>query len=411
MLRTLADDVTKDLQLAEQIITGQTEVRAQAVVAAVLPFVVLAMLVSSNDGFRAFYRTTAGFVVICIGAAMAFVGWKLINAIGRLPEEPRVLTPPTRSARVSGQVLAIAAARRRSPPAAWCGRSCAPRCGSGRAWPRTPTGPGAGSAPPCRERATGVEVGVGADGDGRRRPAGRRVGHRHHRRARAAAAPAGLSDVTVAGYRRRQLAYAVAGFVFGVAMASLLAPSTALSLIVIALLRLDRACSAGGPRSTGDRRPPHLDAGRGAHRVPDARRVAAHRGHHLHGALDRLTQRATGIVPGELAEAAAQIRSGSPPVEVLERLATQTAEPSAARLYRLYGASWSAGGDPAALLALSDSLRASRRDAPRPHDGQPPHRHGPAAGRRDRPDPDPVHRRRHPLDRVRLTHHPERNRP
>jgi tight adherence protein C len=81
------------------------------------------------------------------------------------------------------------------------------------------------------------------------------------------------------------------------------------------------------------------------------------------GALDRLVQRTTGVVPGELAEAAAQIRSGAPPVEVLERLAVQTAEPSAARLYRLYGATWASGGDPTALLALSDSLRASRRDA------------------------------------------------
>jgi tight adherence protein B len=98
VLRTLAEDVTKDLQLAEQIITSQTEVRAQAVWAAVLPFVVLVVLVSSNDGFRAFYRTTAGFVVICTGAGMAFLGWKLINAIGHLPEEPRVLTPPARSA-------------------------------------------------------------------------------------------------------------------------------------------------------------------------------------------------------------------------------------------------------------------------------------------------------------------------
>jgi tight adherence protein B len=98
VLRTLAEDVTKDLQLAEQILTSQTEVRAQAVWAAVLPFVVLVVLVSSNDGFRAFYRTTAGFVVICIGALMAFLGWKLINAIGHLPEEPRVLTPPARSA-------------------------------------------------------------------------------------------------------------------------------------------------------------------------------------------------------------------------------------------------------------------------------------------------------------------------
>ena len=40
------------------------------------------------------------------------------------------------------------------------------------------------------------------------------------------------------------------------------------------------------------------------------------------GALDRLAHRTTGIVPGELAEASAQIRSGAPPADVLERLAT-----------------------------------------------------------------------------------------
>lgn len=96
VLATLADDVTKDLQLTDQIVTGQTEVRAQAVVAAVLPFVVLALLVSTNNGFRDFYRTTAGFVVILIGSGMAFVGWKLINAIGRLPADPRVLAPTRR---------------------------------------------------------------------------------------------------------------------------------------------------------------------------------------------------------------------------------------------------------------------------------------------------------------------------
>ena len=95
VLRTLADDVTKDLQLNEQIVTGQTEVRAQAVVAALLPFFVLLLLVSSNDGFRGFYRSTAGFVVICIGAGMALLGWKLISAIGRLPEDPRVLGSPS----------------------------------------------------------------------------------------------------------------------------------------------------------------------------------------------------------------------------------------------------------------------------------------------------------------------------
>jgi tight adherence protein B len=99
VLRTLADDTTKDLQLTEQIVTNETEVRAQAVFAVFLPFLVLAFLVSTNDGFRDFYRTTAGFVVICLGAGMALFGWKLITAIGRLPEDPRVLAPPARSTR------------------------------------------------------------------------------------------------------------------------------------------------------------------------------------------------------------------------------------------------------------------------------------------------------------------------
>ena len=74
----------------------------------VLPFLVLAMLVSTNDGFRAFYRTTAGFVVICVGAAMAFVGWKLINAIGRLPDRPAGPGAADEAGTMTGQVLAIA---------------------------------------------------------------------------------------------------------------------------------------------------------------------------------------------------------------------------------------------------------------------------------------------------------------
>ena len=36
--------------------------------------------------------------MICIGAGMAFLGWKLINAIGRLPEDPRVLAARRRGA-------------------------------------------------------------------------------------------------------------------------------------------------------------------------------------------------------------------------------------------------------------------------------------------------------------------------
>jgi tight adherence protein C len=173
---------------------------------------------------------------------------------------------------------------------------------------------------------------------------------------------AGLADMSAARYRRRQLAWTVGGFAVGVAVAVLLQLSTTAALIVAG------AFGAAGALRWRAKVDGLIDDRRTvmraeAHTVCQMLAVWLRTGDTPSGALERLTRRATGIVPAELAEAAAQIRSGAPPVEVLERLAAQTAEPSAGRLYRLYGASWAAGGDPTALLALSDSLRASRRDA------------------------------------------------
>lgn len=91
VLRSLADNVTKDLQIVEQITTGQTEIRSQAVVAVALPFGVLAFLVAANDDYRSFYQSAAGWVVVTIGVAMALGGWTLITTIGRIPGEERVL--------------------------------------------------------------------------------------------------------------------------------------------------------------------------------------------------------------------------------------------------------------------------------------------------------------------------------
>ena len=91
VLRSLADNVTKDLQLIEQIATSQTEIRSQAVIAVILPFGVLAFLVAANDSYRSFYKTTGGWIVVTIGVAMAVGGWKLITALGRIPVEERVL--------------------------------------------------------------------------------------------------------------------------------------------------------------------------------------------------------------------------------------------------------------------------------------------------------------------------------
>ena len=91
VLRSLADNVAKDLQVAEQITTSQTEIRSQAVIAVVLPFAVLAFLVAANESYRSFYRTGGGWIVVSIGVVMAIGGWKLITILGRIPAEERVL--------------------------------------------------------------------------------------------------------------------------------------------------------------------------------------------------------------------------------------------------------------------------------------------------------------------------------
>jgi hypothetical protein len=61
------------------------------VVAVILPFGVLAFLVAANDSYRSFYQSTAGWVVVTLGVAMAIGGWKLITTLGRIPAEQRVL--------------------------------------------------------------------------------------------------------------------------------------------------------------------------------------------------------------------------------------------------------------------------------------------------------------------------------
>lgn len=95
VLESLAEQVTRDLALVEEVITGQAEIRAEAVFAVILPFAMLAFLVASNDAFARFYSRPIGFIVIAVGAAMAAGGWKAINALGRIPTEPRLLARRT----------------------------------------------------------------------------------------------------------------------------------------------------------------------------------------------------------------------------------------------------------------------------------------------------------------------------
>jgi tight adherence protein B len=91
VLRDLEAVTTKDLRLAEQIETAQLEQRIEARSCGVLPFAVLVLLCSSAPAYREFYASPPGFAVIVLGAFMALGGMALIERLGRLPAEERVL--------------------------------------------------------------------------------------------------------------------------------------------------------------------------------------------------------------------------------------------------------------------------------------------------------------------------------
>jgi len=81
-------------------------------------------------------------------------------------------------------------------------------------------------------------------------------------------------------------------------------------------------------------------------------------------AVNRVTRLGRGPVAGELTAAMGLIAGGTPEQTAFERLAHNTAEPAAARLYRLLASSTQLGGDlSAALRALADDLRTARSEA------------------------------------------------
>ena len=364
VLRTFADDVTKDLQLNEQIITGQTEVRAQAVVAALLPFFVLAVVGVVQ---RRVPR------LLPLDRRVRRDLHRRRHGVRRLEADQRHRAPARGSPRVgggadegrvvNGQVLAIAVL---AAVAAGClVRACVRSPGPARAVRLAPytdrargqLGTATATRPPASTSVWGPMVTAVADrlgaalGSGstselelRLRRAG--LGTMHGRRV---PPPAARLHRRRVGDRR----------LVGVAAAAehdawrWWSPASAAASV-------RSAWRAKVDGLIDDRQ--HRDASRGPHRVSDARRVAAHRRHPVRGARPAGPSHRRGSCPASWPRPPPRSAPGRHPPTSSNGWPTQTAEPSAARLYRLYGAIWSAGGDPASLLALSDSLRASRRD-------------------------------------------------
>jgi tight adherence protein B len=96
VLRTLGGFLREDLAVRKEIVARQSWTLVAARVAAAAPWLVLLLVASRPQGAQA-YDSLAGLVVLVGGAVATVVGYRLMVALGRLPEEPRVLvgSPPS----------------------------------------------------------------------------------------------------------------------------------------------------------------------------------------------------------------------------------------------------------------------------------------------------------------------------
>jgi tight adherence protein B len=90
VLRTLSGFLREDLAVRKEIVARQSWTLVAARVAAAAPWLVLVMVASRPQGAQA-YDSLAGLFVLAAGAGATVLGYRLMVALGRLPEEPRVL--------------------------------------------------------------------------------------------------------------------------------------------------------------------------------------------------------------------------------------------------------------------------------------------------------------------------------
>lgn len=88
VLRALAGSVRADAVLRGEVEARQSWIRGAAVLGAVAPWVILALLVLRPEGAEA-YSTPEGVLVICLGAAVSVIAYRIMIRIGRLPEPGR----------------------------------------------------------------------------------------------------------------------------------------------------------------------------------------------------------------------------------------------------------------------------------------------------------------------------------
>lgn len=88
VLRALSSSVRADAALRGEVEARQSWIRGAAVLGAIAPWVILGLLAIRPEGARA-YATAEGVLVICAGALVSVIAFRIMLRIGRLPEPRR----------------------------------------------------------------------------------------------------------------------------------------------------------------------------------------------------------------------------------------------------------------------------------------------------------------------------------
>ena len=173
---------------------------------------------------------------------------------------------------------------------------------------------------------------------------------------------AGLPEGGVDAFRRRQFGQAGVGAAVGLACGAVVLHSTPLALLLV---------TVGGAVGYS-RAPARLARDAEARRtrmrlelvtVDQVLAIHVRAGAGPVQAIMRVVDRGDGVVVDELRSILVSIRAGRSEVDAFRHAASTTAEPHAARTYRLFALAAEQGADlGVALRALSDDLRDVRRD-------------------------------------------------
>jgi tight adherence protein B len=90
ILEDLVIATTKDVKVLDEVESEGLEMKLNARAVLVMPWLVLVALTIRGGAFRDFYSSTAGLVVVLVGAALCTIGAWWIGRLGRSHEEQRV---------------------------------------------------------------------------------------------------------------------------------------------------------------------------------------------------------------------------------------------------------------------------------------------------------------------------------